>query len=82
MYADRHQNYFILLGADESGVAGIASHVHAAVREESLIREAAKDAGDDKRNADYSVASEKCDAMAGDAKTDCTAAAKAKFGKI
>lgn len=46
------------------------------------IGEAAKDAGDDKRNADYSVASEKCEAMAGDAKTECTAAAKARFGKI
>lgn len=37
---------------------------------------------DTKRDADYSVATEKCDALAGDAKTSCVAAAKAKFGKI
>lgn len=46
------------------------------------IGEAEKDAGEDKRNADYAVASEKCEAMAGDAKTECSAAAKAKFGKL
>jgi hypothetical protein len=46
------------------------------------IGEAAKEASDDKRNADYSVAAQKCDALAGDAKTDCNAAAKAKFGKL
>ncbi len=46
------------------------------------VGEATKDAGDDKRNADYSVATEKCDALAGAAKTDCNAAAKVKFGKI
>jgi hypothetical protein len=46
------------------------------------IGEASKDAGDEKRNADYGVAAEKCEALAGDAKTDCNAAAKAKFGKL
>jgi len=46
------------------------------------IGEAAKEASDDKRNADYSVAAQKCDALAGDAKTDCNAAAKARFGKL
>ena len=45
------------------------------------IGEARKDAADDKRDADYKVAAEKCDAMAGDAKAGCIAAAKAKFGK-
>ena len=35
----------------------------------------------DKRDADYKVAAEKCDAMSGDAKASCIAAAKAKFGK-
>lgn len=45
------------------------------------VNEATRDASDKKRDADYSVASEKCDAMAGDAKSDCMAAAKAKFGK-
>lgn len=33
------------------------------------------------RNADYKVAQQKCDAMVGDAKLTCNAAAKAKYGK-
>ncbi len=45
------------------------------------IGEAKKDATQDKRDADYKVAVEKCDALAGDAKTGCIQAAKAKFGK-
>lgn len=45
------------------------------------IGEAKKEARDDKRDADYKVALEKCDAMAGDAKDSCIAAAKVKFGK-
>lgn len=45
------------------------------------IGEAKKDAAEEKRDADYKVAVEKCDAMAGDAKTSCIADAKAKFGK-
>jgi hypothetical protein len=45
------------------------------------IGEAKKDAKDDKMDANYKVAIEKCDAMAGDAKTSCVAAAKTKFGK-
>ena len=45
------------------------------------IGEASADASTDKRDADYKVAAEKCDAMAGDAKSGCLSAAKAKFGK-
>ena len=45
------------------------------------IAEVKKDAGAEKRDADYKVAAEKCDALAGDAKTSCITAAKAKFGK-
>ena len=45
------------------------------------IHEARKEASEDKRDADYKVAVEKCDAMAGDTKTSCIAAAKANFGK-
>ena len=33
------------------------------------------------KDADYKVPIEKCDALAGDAKSSCVAAAKAKFGK-
>lgn len=45
------------------------------------IAEAKTDAAQDKRDADYKVAAEKCDALAGDAKSACVAAAKARFGK-
>ncbi|MBW8466998.1 MAG: hypothetical protein K0M67_01935 [Thiobacillus sp.] len=45
------------------------------------IAEARKDASTDKMAADYKVAAEKCDAMAGDAKSSCIAAAKTKFGQ-
>ena len=43
--------------------------------------EVRKDAAKDARDADYKAAVERCDAMAGDAKNSCVAAAKAKFGK-
>jgi hypothetical protein len=39
------------------------------------------DANKDKRDADYKVAAEKCDALAGDAKSACMNDAKARFGK-
>lgn len=45
------------------------------------VGEARKDAADDKRDADYKVANEKCDALAGDAKAACVSAAKSKFNK-
>jgi hypothetical protein len=45
------------------------------------IGEAKVDAGDAKRDADYKVAAEKCDSMAGESKASCLGAAKAAFGK-
>ena len=45
------------------------------------IGQAKKDAAADKVDADYKVAIEKCDALAGDAKASCVAAAKGKSGK-
>lgn len=39
------------------------------------------DATADVNDANYKVAMEKCDAMAGDAKSACVAAAKSRFGK-
>ena len=45
------------------------------------IAETKTETMDEKRDADYKVAVQKCDALAGDAKTSCIAAAKAKFGK-
>ena len=46
-----------------------------------VIGEAKKDAAADKLDADYKVAIEKCDALAGEPKNSCVASAKAKFGK-
>ncbi len=45
------------------------------------IGEAKGEATDDKMDANYKVAIEKCDALTGDAKTNCVSTAKAKFGK-
>lgn len=46
------------------------------------IGEARTDAAADKREADYKVAAEKCDALSGDAKASCLTNAKAMFGKV
>jgi len=45
------------------------------------IGDARKDAADDRRDADYRVALEKCDAFAGDAKSNCVGSAKSRYGK-
>lgn len=42
--------------------------------------DARKDAAKDKREAEYNVAAQKCDAMNGDAKSACVKDAKAKYG--
>ena len=42
--------------------------------------EAKQDAAKDKREADYKVAAEKCDALNGDAKNACVKDAKARYG--
>jgi hypothetical protein len=46
-----------------------------------VVGEAKVDAVTDKRDADYKVAIEKCDTLAGDAKVGCVMAAKTKFSK-
>lgn len=45
------------------------------------IDAAVKDDVQTKRDADYKVRVEKCDSLAGDAKTSCVSSAKASFGK-
>lgn len=45
------------------------------------IVSAVKDTAEDKRDADYKVAAEKCDSLAGEAKASCVSAAKARFNK-
>jgi hypothetical protein len=42
---------------------------------------ASKDATATSREADLKLAEEKCDALAGDAKSTCQSAAQARFGK-
>ena len=42
---------------------------------------ARRDATEDKRDADYKVAIEKCDSLSGSAKDTCVSNAKARYGK-
>ena len=53
----------------------------AAAKMGKQVGEARKEAVEDVREADYKVAAEKCDALAGDAKSGCMTAAKARYGK-
>jgi hypothetical protein len=57
--------------------------VSADARQESGSKqaEARRDASADKRTAEYKVAIEKCDALAGPAKDACVSTAKVEFGK-
>lgn len=51
------------------------------VKMDKEITEARKESVADKMDADYKVALDKCNAMTGNAKVDCVAAAKVKYGK-
>jgi len=53
------------------------ARTHAA-RDITAVRQ---DAGQDKRDASYAVAREKCDALSGDAKAACANEAKSQYGK-
>jgi len=57
------------------------THAEADAKATQKGTEARMDANKDKRDADYKVAAEKCDALAGDAKNSCMATAKAHYGK-
>lgn len=60
-----------------------AAHVTAKAdaKADKKVTEARTDARDDKSDANYKVALEKCDALAGAAKDTCVAAAKKQYGK-
>ena len=45
------------------------------------ISDARKSATDDKQDAEYSVATQKCESLTGDTKAACVSQAKVKFGK-
>jgi hypothetical protein len=72
-------------GNDKDVCVKEAKAVHVkAVSDAKLVKEvgdARKDAAADVRDADYKVAAQKCESLAGDAKSSCVAAAKAKFNK-
>jgi len=72
-------------GNDKDVCVKEAKAVHVkALADAKVVKEvvtAKKDASADKLDADYKVALEKCDALTGDPKASCIAAAKAKFGK-
>ena len=53
----------------------------AAAKMGKQVGEARKEAVEDVREADYKLAAEKCDALAGNSKSSCMSAAKAKYGK-
>jgi hypothetical protein len=60
-----------------------AAHVAAIAdaKADKKVSDARTDAKDDKTDANYKVATEKCDALAGAAKDSCVADAKQKYGK-
>jgi len=63
----------------QAEAARVAAKADAKAQKKTI--EARKDAADDKRDADYAVAKEKCGYLAGDAKERCLADAKARFAK-
>jgi hypothetical protein len=63
----------------EAKAAAVAARADA--KAQMKTADARNDAASDKRNADFAVAKEKCDAFAGDAKNNCVIDAKARFGK-
>lgn len=66
--------------ADARGTAAIKSE-KADVKADKQVAEVRKDAAEDKRDAEYAVAKEKCDALAGDPKDLCVKDAKARYGR-
>ena len=62
-----------------------ATSAHVAAKADAKLAEktvdARKDARSDKRDAEYAVAKEKCDAYAGDVKTGCINDAKQRYGQ-
>jgi len=72
-------------GNDKSVCVKEAKATHTAAMADAKaskkIREARVEAADDKRDADYKAAIQKCSSLAGVAKDNCVNATKAEFGK-
>ncbi|MEO6410230.1 MAG: hypothetical protein ABIO45_15960 [Burkholderiaceae bacterium] len=60
-----------------------AAHISAKADAKSVktVVTSRADAVDEKRDAQYKVAAEKCDSLSGDAKTSCIKTAKSRYGK-
>ncbi|MEO7151865.1 MAG: hypothetical protein ABIX46_09195 [Burkholderiaceae bacterium] len=62
-----------------------AKAVHVAAKADAktmkTVATSRNEAVDEKRDAQYQVATEKCDALSGDAKSSCIKTAKARYGK-
>jgi len=63
----------------DAKVDRVAADTHNTATEKTA--NARRDAAEDKRDADYKVAIEKCDAMSGPSKDACVSEAKARYGK-
>lgn len=63
----------------EAKAAHVSAKADAKVRKDVAVSR--NDAADEKRDAMYKVAAEKCDALSGDAKTACIKTAKSRYGK-
>jgi hypothetical protein len=72
-------------GNDKDVCVKQAKADHAKAKSDAKLRKtvakATKDSIEDRTEADYKVAAEKCDVLAGDAKKSCISAAKAKYNK-
>jgi hypothetical protein len=66
--------------AKESAKVARASTDTSSSSKAANVSETKKDATAEKREADYKVAKERCDALSGNAKDSCQSDAKAKFG--
>jgi len=63
----------------DAKVDRVAADTHNTATEKTA--NARRDAAEDKRDADYKVAIEKCDSLSGPSKDACVSGAKAKYGK-
>ena len=72
-------------GNDKDVCVKVAKTVHAKAlvdaKMDKKVGEARRDAAEDKRDAEYKLAKEKCESLAGDNKASCLATAKANYGK-
>ncbi|OYO25807.1 hypothetical protein [Janthinobacterium sp. PC23-8] len=79
-----HKRCDALTGNDKDVCIKLAKSTKVAAladaKADKKVIEARSDARDEKRKAEYKVAAEKCDALAGAAKDDCVKAAKLQFG--